>query len=178
MPRPSLTADTMVLKLSSLRTISDAFLATSVPVWPIAQPISAAFNAGASLTPSPVIATTLSLLWNAFTIRTLCSGDTLANTRYSSTCLQNSSLESLESSAPEIAFSFSPRIPICFAMAHAVLMWSPVIMTGMIPAPLQVLTAGMTSFLGGSIIPMRPKKTSSCSREFSVRLLGFREMSL
>ncbi len=38
--------------------MSDASLVTSVPVIPIAIPISAALIAGASLTPSPVIATT------------------------------------------------------------------------------------------------------------------------
>ena len=58
MPLPSLTASTMVAKLSSVSVISAAPLATSVPVIPIAQPISAAFSAGASLTPSPVIDTT------------------------------------------------------------------------------------------------------------------------
>ena len=58
MPLPSLTADTMVEKLSSVKIKSEAPFATSVPDCPIAQPISAAFKAGASLTPSPVIATT------------------------------------------------------------------------------------------------------------------------
>ena len=47
---------TMVEKLSSVRIITAASLVTSVPV-PIAIPMSAFFTAGASLTPSPVIAT-------------------------------------------------------------------------------------------------------------------------
>ena len=55
--RPSSTAATMDAKLSSASTISAACLETSVPVMPIARPMSAVFNAGASLTPSPVIAT-------------------------------------------------------------------------------------------------------------------------
>ena len=38
--------------------IAAALFATSVPVIPIAQPMSAALSAGASFTPSPVIATT------------------------------------------------------------------------------------------------------------------------
>ncbi len=58
MPRPSRTAATMVAKLSSARIIRAASLATSVPVMPMATPMSADFSAGASLTPSPVIATT------------------------------------------------------------------------------------------------------------------------
>ena len=51
--RPSSTAETMVAKLSSARTMSEASLATAVPD-PMAIPISAFFRAGASLTPSPV----------------------------------------------------------------------------------------------------------------------------
>ena len=58
MPRPCLTASTMVAKLSSVSVMSAAPLATSVPVMPMAQPMSAALSAGASFTPSPVMATT------------------------------------------------------------------------------------------------------------------------
>ena len=43
----------MVAKLSSVRVMSAAPLATSVPVMPMAQPMSAALSAGASFTPSP-----------------------------------------------------------------------------------------------------------------------------
>jgi len=45
---------------------------------PIAMPMSAFFNAGASLTPSPVIATTAPVRRSASTIRSLCSGFTRA----------------------------------------------------------------------------------------------------
>ena len=55
--RPCRTAATMVAKLSSPRIILAASLVTSVPMTPIATPRSAALSAGASLTPSPVIAT-------------------------------------------------------------------------------------------------------------------------
>ena len=47
-------------KLSSSMVISPASFATSVPL-PIANPTSAFFSAGASLTPSPVIPTTISI---------------------------------------------------------------------------------------------------------------------
>jgi hypothetical protein len=47
----------IVEKLSSAMTITAACLATSVPATPIAIPMSARFSAGASLTPSPVMAT-------------------------------------------------------------------------------------------------------------------------
>jgi hypothetical protein len=55
---PHLTAVKILAKLSSRRIISEASLATSVPVIPIAKPTSAFFKAGASLVPSPVTATT------------------------------------------------------------------------------------------------------------------------
>lgn len=56
---PYLIAVMIELKLSSRRMISAAYFATSVPVMFMAKPISAFFKAGASLVPSPVIATTL-----------------------------------------------------------------------------------------------------------------------
>ena len=46
-------------KLSSASTMSAASLDTSVPVMPMATPMSAVFSAGASFTPSPVIATVM-----------------------------------------------------------------------------------------------------------------------
>ena len=76
--RPSSTAATIVAKLSSASTMSAASLETSVPVMPIATPMSAVFSAGASLTPSPVIATIAPPRCSAFTIRSLCSGLTRA----------------------------------------------------------------------------------------------------
>ena len=67
-PLPSSTAFSIDAKLSSVRTISAAPLATSVPVIPIAMPISAALRLGASLTPSPVIAQIFPFALNALTI--------------------------------------------------------------------------------------------------------------
>lgn len=55
---PHKTAFTIELKLSSNKIIPAADRATYVPDIPIANPISAVFNAGASLVPSPVTATT------------------------------------------------------------------------------------------------------------------------
>ena len=78
MPRPSSTAATMEAKLSSVRVIAAASLVTSVPVMPMATPMSAFFSAGASLTPSPVIATKWPLLCQAVTTRSLCAGETRA----------------------------------------------------------------------------------------------------
>src|SRR5262245_19430280 len=76
MTRPCSTAATMVAKLSSVM-ISDAdSLATSVPLIPIATPMSALLRAGASLTPSPVMATNWPRCCSASTSRGLCRGET------------------------------------------------------------------------------------------------------
>ncbi len=58
--------------------MSAASLATSVPVRPMATPMSAFLSAGASLTPSPVTATTCPSSLSAVTTRSLCSGATRA----------------------------------------------------------------------------------------------------
>ena len=47
-----------------------------------------------------------------------------------------------------------------FAMAEAVITWSPVIITGRMPALRQTATAAFASGRGGSIMPTRP--TNSC----------------
>ena len=71
MPRPSSTAATIEAKLSSVRIIAAASLLTSVPVMPMAMPMSAFLSAGASFTPSPVIATTWPRSCTAVTTRSL-----------------------------------------------------------------------------------------------------------
>ena len=53
---PFATALIIVAKLSSVKIMAAASLETSVPAFPIAIPMSAFFKAGASFTPSPVIA--------------------------------------------------------------------------------------------------------------------------
>ena len=75
----------MVAKLSSVRIISAASLVTSVPVMPIATPMSARVSAGASFTPSPVMATMFPCCLRMLTRRTLSSGATRATTPMSST---------------------------------------------------------------------------------------------
>ena len=119
---PCFTASTIVTKLSSVSIMSDAFFATSVPFLPIAIPMSAFFSAGLSFTPSPVIATTAPVFCHAFTIRTLCSGVTLANTEYSFIFFSNSFCVILSNSCPVIALSFCPIISSSFAIAFAVCM--------------------------------------------------------
>ena len=155
---PFSTAFTIVAKLSSVSTMAAASLDTSLPVIPMATPISACLSAGASLTPSPVIATIFPLSCHARTILILCSGDTRAYTEIPSTKLFSSSSDILSISAPSHASDSSLRIPILFAIAAAVTLWSPVIMIGRIPAFLHSATAAMDSSLGGSIIAISPIK--------------------
>jgi len=64
---PSLIPSTMAPKSSSRRMIYPASLATADPD-PMAIPTLAAFKAGASLTPSPVMATTWPILFNSLTM--------------------------------------------------------------------------------------------------------------
>ena len=58
--------------------MSAASFATSVPLMPMAMPMSACFSAGASFTPSPVIATISPRFFHALTILSLSMGDTRA----------------------------------------------------------------------------------------------------
>ena len=100
---PLFTALTMVAKLSSARTIDAASLETSVPVMPIATPISACFSAGASFTPSPVMATIFPLSCQALTILILCSGETRAYTDFVGTYSFSCSSERSSISDPSAA---------------------------------------------------------------------------
>ena len=160
---PSLTAETIVAKLSSRTIISADSLLTSVPVIPIATPISAFFSAGASFIPSPVIATTFPFFCNALTILNLCSGFTRAKTLIFS-IFSSSSCSLIDSSSfPVIAMLPGFIIPSVFATAIAVSRWSPVIIFTSIPAFWHNLIASMASGLGASIIAAIPKKTSSDS---------------
>jgi hypothetical protein len=137
MALPSLTAATMVLKLSSARTMTEASLATSVPAMPIAIPMWACFKAGASFTPSPVIATIRSSSISLCTNCLLCVGSVRENTNprfifriysYSFSC-------NLKNSLPvnEFLFTFS-IIPTSNAIYSAVSFTSPVIIITFIPA--------------------------------------------
>ena len=111
----------MVAKLSSVMTIFAASFATSVPVMPIATPTSAVTSAGASFTPSPVIATTLSLrlvgLDDAQLLRGMNAGedgDAIEARRASS----GSDMRS--SSRPSTAMSPSRAMPSVRAIARPV----------------------------------------------------------
>ena len=160
-PRPSSTAASMVAKSSSVRTISAASLATSVPARPMATPMSALRSAGASLTPSPVMATTSPRDWNASTNRSFCSGETRANTTArpaaSAYCSGASAARSVPvSTSPSRWDGSMPREP---ATAAAVAARSPVIIFTAIPAPRAAATAAAAAGRGGSIIACSPVYT-------------------
>ena len=124
----------MVAKLSSARIILAASFVTSVPVMPMATPMSAAFSAGASLTPSPVIATTWPSACSAATMRSLCAGATRAKTEVLRTASLNAASSSASSSVPLSAAAPASMMPRSAAMRAAVRGWSPVIMMTRMPA--------------------------------------------
>ena len=107
-------------------------MATSAPV-PIATPRSAAASAGASLMPSPTIATTLPRACSSSTTPALSPGSTWARTR-------------------------SGGIPTCAATARAVARWSPVTSQASMPAASRARTASADSGLTGSAIAIRPDR--------------------
>lgn len=157
MLRPSSMAATMVAKLSSRSTRSATSRLTSEPLWPMATPTSARLRAGASFTPSPVMATTSPAFCRASTILSFCSGLTRAKT----STFKSSSSESASSSSP--VATTSAGIPTLRAMARAVAGWSPVTITTRTPAFKTLATASGTSGRGGSSRRTKPKKRSPSS---------------
>ena len=163
MLRPSAIAFAIVAKLSSARTISAAFFATSVPVIPIAIPTSAVFKEGASFTPSPVIATVFPIDFSADTMRILCSGETCAYTLTRDAAAASSGTDIFCKSLPVIHSCGSEAIPNSRAIASAVSLLSPVIMTVRTPAFLKSCTAFAASGRMGSFMPASPRKIMSLS---------------
>ena len=127
-----------------------ACLETSVPVMPIAMPMSAFLSAGASFTPSPVIPTTWPFFRRMSTRWTLSSGETRAMTPMPSIWRIASSSLIARNSAPVIA---RPSMPSWWAIASAVTAWSPVIIRTWIPAAWAVAMAALAAGRGGSTMP-------------------------
>lgn len=150
-------AVTMDAKLSSVRTMSDASLATSLPLCPIAMPISACLSAGESFTPSPVMTQNALRRCMASIMRTLVMGLHLAmtsgRTLIPSICASSILSKSDACITTELTVSGAIsrlRIPTSNAMDVAVLMWSPVTMCTDTPADLHRRTASAVSRRGGS----------------------------
>ncbi|KAH9407456.1 hypothetical protein TYRP_012275 [Tyrophagus putrescentiae] len=130
----------MLEKLSSVRIISEASLATSVPAMPMAKPTSAFLRAGPSLVPSPVTATTSRFGFNfdsmmCFTRMYLSEGEERASTLNRGQTLSKSSwrtspLESrmrLLNSLPSSTKKSSPgrMMPHLVAIERAVFTFNP-----------------------------------------------------
>mmetsp|Transcript_34918 Transcript_34918/g.84503 ORF Transcript_34918/g.84503 Transcript_34918/m.84503 type:complete len:210 (-) Transcript_34918:2077-2706(-) len=158
----------MVEKLSSANTISDASLDTSVPV-PMATPIAACWSAGASLTPSPVIAGISLRLCSIWTNRCLSAGSALQKTILSFFKISNcSSSDFKKNSRPSNALSESldaspSKMLTSLAIAIAVSRASPVIIMTRIPALVHRVMLSATSGRAGSLIPTMPTSVSPLS---------------
>ena len=161
--RPCSMAATIVAKLSSSSTRSAASRATSVPESPIAMPMFASWSAGASLTPSPVMATTCPRLRNARAIFNFSSGETRLTTIPSLSINAPRTSSSCGSSLPSITRPSLINNPTSRAIARAVAGWSPVTIATRIPARRQAAMESATPDLGGSSIPTRPSRTRSFS---------------
>mmetsp|Transcript_92509 Transcript_92509/g.299059 ORF Transcript_92509/g.299059 Transcript_92509/m.299059 type:complete len:207 (+) Transcript_92509:1260-1880(+) len=116
----------MVLKLSSMSTKSAAFLDTAVPEMPMATPASARFSAGASFTPSPVIATMLPWPMRDSTNATLSEGCARAQTvtfdvitANSSVDLYTGSFESLSSSLRGVGGATNSGSDFCLLISSS-----------------------------------------------------------
>ena len=124
----------------------------------MATPMSACFSAAASLTASPVIATTSPDCCMSLARRSLSSGATRPNTcSWGSRSITSASVRCC-SSVPVI--TPGPR-PSSSAIARAVMVWSPVIIRTSIPAASAVWTASLASVRSGSTIPTSATKTRS-----------------
>ena len=123
---PRRTASVIDTKLSSVIIMSPASLHTSVPD-PIEKPTSAAFKAGASFVPSPVIPTQSPSSCANRTILSFVLGVALAITLICGNFSFASSSDNASKSIADIAISVSSLIsPASFAIAFAVSMTSPV----------------------------------------------------
>ena len=157
-------------KLSSVRTRSAASRATSVPPRPMATPRSARRKAGASLTPSPVMATTCPPARRASTIshllRRLHPGE---HARASNPLRSFAPRRGRELRARDDLALQASAIPSSRAMANAVAAWSPVIILTATPARRQAATADPASGRSGSMKPTRPSsvRPSSSARSSS-----------
>ena len=101
--------------------MSAASLATSVPVTPMATPMSAFLRAGESFTPSPVTATISPICWRFSTTRSFCSGAMREKTTSPARASLSSSSLMRSSSTPETTLGRSPwTMPILRATETAV----------------------------------------------------------
>ena len=141
--------------------ISPASLQTSVPD-PIENPTSAAFKAGASFVPSPVIPTQRPISCASLTILSFVFGVALAITLIYGSFSFASSSDKASKSIADIAISESLVIsPASLAIALAVSMTSPVTIITCTPASCIFATASGTSGRTSSRIATKETRTKS-----------------
>ena len=128
--------------------------------------MSARRSAGASLTPSPVIATVSPCARSASAIRSFASGEVRAKTSSRPSASRRSSAvvaHRVELARRRRRRRRSTSIPTARATSSAVSPWSPVITMMRIPARWQLATAAATSGRGGSSSATRPRSSRSRS---------------
>mmetsp|Transcript_53708 Transcript_53708/g.112077 ORF Transcript_53708/g.112077 Transcript_53708/m.112077 type:complete len:216 (+) Transcript_53708:1593-2240(+) len=170
--REILIASITTLRPSWVSTMSAAARAASVDPC-TAIPTSARFSAGASLTPSPVIAAVSpgppsdSGSWSRPTISRLCIGSVREKSFAARTAARFSAgpieLNSRPVKDRPAASSSGSKRPIMRQMVSAVWGLSPVMTMTRIPAPLHLAMAAFTSSRGGSRMPVTPMKVRSLS---------------
>ena len=169
--RPCSIDLTMEWNPLSKRIKSATSRATSVPEL-TATPMSASFNAGASLTPSPTMATISPRLCKAATIRSLSLGETRANT--DTVLIRSARAESDRASMSLPSKTDDPCAsrPIFLATATAVSRWSPVTIIVRMPARLVSRMDSTTSLLMGSSKATSPTRVKSFMRSYGFLYLG------
>ena len=108
----------------------------------------------ATTPPRDLSAATMAFLWR---------GVTRANTVQRPTAPPSCPAESLSSCSPVSTCSSRSAMPACRATASAVLAWSPVIITGVMPARTHSATASVTPCLSPSLMPHSPRYISPSS---------------
>ncbi len=132
--------------------------AKSVPVTPIATPTSAVLSAGPSLMPSPVIATTWPRCCSARTISSFIAG--LVRAKPLARSAMSSSASACSGSRPASTTCSPAARPMRSATARAVPSWSPVIISGRMPAARKRAIIAGSSGRSGSARPTRPSQHS------------------
>ena len=165
--RPSSTAATIVAKLSSASTMSAASFETSVPVMPMATPMSAFFSAGASLTPSPVIATTAPFALQRLDDAQLVLGIDARVDRHLGDRAASASSDSFSSSAPVMARPSAAMPELLSDDRRRSRVVAGDHQRTNAGAPCARATASFASARGGSIMPISPANTRSCSTRSS-----------
>ena len=115
-----------------------------------AMPQSAFFNAGASLTPSPVIPTMCPRFWRTSTMWNLCSGNTWAKPSARSMDSAVVALSSRVTSPSPAASRMSVPIPSVLAVSRAMARASPVTILTSTPIWTAVAMVALASLRGGS----------------------------